>query len=296
MSSGALARVCCIRQRRRSAALHDASRGLKIALFFFASLAARQSQANLELIASHAEAFVFSGNRREIEVVLHNDSESEVLSHVRMRLYQATSATLAPFGEAQEWKNVRILPGQKIIEHVTIDFPSVRSLTAFQVRWLADGDREIGRTSVNVVPTNVLSQVTVLVSNKTVRLIGTEGVLKEALKRGGVKFEESDSIAGLSGGIAFIGAGVDPDEIKTSLKRMKHPMTALWFQHFASAMEAVPNLYFVQCGQARIAVADARLVNDLGNSAPAQINLLRCIRAAQDPGILKLTRSKESQR
>jgi hypothetical protein len=247
------------------------------------------SFARLDIVQSQSQPLVFSGKGRQIELVLYNQSESDVETTIGMRVYQATSATLAPIGKQQEWKKLRMLAGQTALENATIDFPDVRSMTVFQVQWLMGEHTEIGRTTVSVVPTNILSQISILASNKVVGLADSENLLRPVLKESGVKVEEVDSFAGFPGNLALIGPSGDQQGIASGLKaHSKHPMTVLWIRHSTSPVGPVPNLYFVQIGQARVAVADAQLFADLDKSARAQVNLLRCIHAAQHPEELKL--------
>jgi hypothetical protein len=259
-----------------------------VALFSFALLTC-SSYARLEIVQPQLEPFVFSGKGRQIEVVVYNESDRDAETEVSTRIYQATSATLAPIGQVLQWKKLRMFAGQKVIERASLDFPDVRAMTVFQIRWLTDGDKEIGRTTVHVVPTNILGQISVLASNQVIGLIDSGSMLKPVLRQSRVKFEEVESLADFSGNLALIGPSGEPEGIASSLKaQAKHPITVLWIRRPTSPSEAVPNLYFVEIGQARVAVADAQLFADLDKSALAQINLLRCVRVALHPQELKL--------
>ena len=253
------------------------------------TLLASPSYARLKIVPPQLEPFVFSGRQRQIEVIIDNQADTDVETQVRTRIYQATSATLAPVGQAQPWKKLRVLAGQKVIEKAALDFPDVRAVTVFQVRWSTEDNAEIGRTTVHVVPTNILGGISVLAGDRVVGLVDLEGLLKPVLKGSGIKFEDVDSFADFSGNLVLIGPSAEPEGTVSSLKTdAKRPVTVLWIRNSASPIGAVPDLYFVTLGQARVAVADTRLFADLENSALAQINLLRCIRVAQHPEELKL--------
>jgi hypothetical protein len=262
----------------------------RILLVFSAfTLLASPSYARLKIVPPRTEPFVFSGRQRQLEVIVDNQADTNIETQVSTRIYQATSATLAPVGPAQRWKKLRMLAGQKVIEKAALDFPDVRAVTVFQVRWSTEDNAEIGRTTVQVVPTNILGGISVLARDQVVGLVDLDGLLKPVMKGSGIQFEDVDSFAHFSGNLVLIGPSAEPEGTVSSLKAdAKRPITVLWIRQSASSIGVVPNLYFVMLGQARVAVADAKLFADLENSALSQINLLRCIRVAQHPEELKL--------
>ena len=96
-------------------------------LIFLAWLhGASVAMAQLELVPEPEIPCVFGGGTRSLRVVLRNPTAQPIEVALSNRLFQATSATLAPAGELQSWKKVRVLPGQTIIESVTVDLPAVR--------------------------------------------------------------------------------------------------------------------------------------------------------------------------
>ena len=266
------------------------------ALFIAALFCAQISQARLQIVQPATEPFVFSGKARQIEVVFHNVGTDDLAAPLSTRVFQASSSTLAPIGPHQDWKKLRVLAGQKVIETATFDFPDVRAMTVFQIRWL-NGDNEIGQSTVHVLPTNVLSQISVLTTNKPVGLIDPDDVLKPLLKNCAVKYEELSAkkpFAEFKGRLVLIAASADADIVDAGLTAgSKHPIIVLWMRELGPHIGSVPNLYFVQAGQVQVAVVDANLFADLEHSALAQINLLRCIKTAQHPEKLKLPTSSK---
>ena len=80
-------------------------------------------------------------------------------------------------------------------------------MTTFQIRWLNDRHEEIGKTTVHVLPTNVLSQISALTSNTVVGLFDPSGKLKPALKQAAVKFHELSAdqpFANFRGNLALV--------------------------------------------------------------------------------------------
>lgn len=263
-----------------------------LALFFSAFLTATVSQARLEIIPPTTDPFVFCGPSRQLDITFHNTATEDFNATINVRIFQASSSTLAPIGPEHDWKKLHILTGQKIIETTSFDFPEVRALTLFQIRWLNDRHEEIGKTTVHVLPTNVLAQISVLTSNTVVGLIDPDDKLKPALKKAAVKFHEltaENPFANFRGNLALIAPSSDPEFVNAALKSgTKHPLTILWMRDFNQRIGPVPNMYFVRAGQAQVAVVDATLFTDLEHAALAQINLLRSIKTAQHPEKLQL--------
>lgn len=264
-------------------------------IYIIATLLAPALHARLELVQSASNAFVICGKGRQIEVTFHNP-DGDVETTVQTRIYQATSATLAPIGETKVWKKLRVLAGEKVIETATFDFPEVRTVTEFEIRWL-DQNNELGRTIVQVCPTNLLGQISVTTSNKPIAVLDPQNELKPLLKNSNVKFRDlelNNNFGETTGELAIVFTKDMADDLARDIAKATKPTTIIWIQHLSMRIPSLPNMYFVQKGLARVAVADATLFADLGHSAVAQINLLRCIRAAQHPETLKLPTKPKS--
>jgi hypothetical protein len=268
------------------------------AIFILLMLMASFANAAVEFVETPNDSFVFAGKDRQIEVCFRNTENSDLTAQISTRLYQASSSTLAPIGELRVWKSLHVNGSQRIIETASFDFPDVRAVTEFQIRWL-DGAKELGKTLVQVSPTNLLQEITALTSNKVVGVFDPENHLGPVLKEANVKFRKVDSdLEDFRGSLALFGPFTDDENIPQTVSafaKTKHPVTIVWMQHFSARLPKVPNFYLVELGRARVAVVDASLVADLAHSALAQINLLRCIRTAQHPEKLKLPTQQQPQ-
>lgn len=89
----------------------------------------------LVIVADDEVPCTFTGDGRQIDVRFRNPGTSPVTADLHTRLYQASSATAAPLGEAA-WKTLTVLPGQTLLESAAMTFPPVKAETRFLVQWL----------------------------------------------------------------------------------------------------------------------------------------------------------------
>lgn len=268
-------------------------------IYIIAMLLAPVLQARLEIVQPATDAFVFSGKNRQLEVTFYNPNPAaDFYRTIRTRIYQTSSSTLAPIGEAQVWKKLIVLSGQKIIENATFDFPEVRTVTEFQICWLAE-NTEVGRTTVRVCPTNLLAEISLLASYKPIAVLDPQNQLTPLLKQSNVQFHDFDlnnAFGNSAGELAILGpfnkTDDGLDDLAKAIAKATRPVTVVWIQQLSTRIHSVPNMYFLQKGLVRVAVVDAALVADLSHSALAQINLLRCVKVAQDPEAI--TRPKQN--
>ena len=93
-----------------------------ILVLFLAVLPPSIARAQLQALPDKERQRVFAGEGRRITVLFHNPSDSPVDADLRTRLYQASSATAMPLGEAP-WKKLEVLPGQTVLESATLTLP-----------------------------------------------------------------------------------------------------------------------------------------------------------------------------
>ena len=83
------------------------------------------ARAQLELVTNAAPPAVFFGDARGIAATFHNAGAQEFKQETRVEISQVTSATAVSLGE-RPWKELRVLPGQTVLESASLDFPPVR--------------------------------------------------------------------------------------------------------------------------------------------------------------------------
>ena len=144
-----------------------------------------KASAQVEIIPDDPPPAVFAGKPQTVRLVIHNKADKQVDVDCTTRLFQATAATAVPVGEAQPWKALHLLPGQTIIETATFTFPAVRAAAKFLVQW-----GELGRTSVQVYPDDLLKGLSKLAGDNPVGVFDPDNKLKPILKHAGVKYAD----------------------------------------------------------------------------------------------------------
>jgi hypothetical protein len=209
---------------------------------------------------------------------------------VRARLSQASSATVAPFGET-DWKELKVLAGQTIEESARLDFPNVNVGTTFLIQWISNTQTVLGRTEVTVYPTNLLLDIKPLVGEHSLGVLDPQNQLKPLLKSLQIHFvnlEESD-LADFSGRLAIIGPFNSkvqmPDGLAGQIKALaKRGTSVVWLTPAPEAsQELTPSFYFAVEKTNAIVVVQSDLIADLSGNPQAQLNLIRFCQLALNP-------------
>lgn len=125
------------------------------------------AQAQIELVTNAAPQCVFFGEARSIAATFHNPGGQDYGRDVRIVVSKASSATAAPLDDRQ-WKFLRVLPQQTVLESARLDFPPVKAETKFIVQWVEGTNHVIGRTEVLVYPTNLLHELKLMLDENEV--------------------------------------------------------------------------------------------------------------------------------
>ena len=125
------------------------------------------AQAQIELVTNAAPQCVFFGEARSIAATFHNPGGQDYGRDFRIVVSKASSATAAPLDDRQ-WKFLRVLPQQTVLESARLDFPPVKAETKFIVQWVEGTNHVIGRTEVLVYPTNLLHELKLMLDENEV--------------------------------------------------------------------------------------------------------------------------------
>jgi hypothetical protein len=247
--------------------------------------------AQLELLPGREPQSVFAGGERNIAVVWRNAGEQSVTVPVSFRLYQASSATSIPLGEAQSWKVLQVLPGQTVLESVPVAFPDVKAETTFLIRWLENTNQLLGTTEVWVYPTNLLAELKPLAHDEAVGVFDPQNEIKPLLKNLQLEFVDLE-IGGLdafSGKLAIIGPFQAKAQMREGLAGQiravaRKNIAIVWMQPPAGQRDAItPSFYAVPEGKGAVVVVRADYVAGLSENPQSQLNLLHCCRLALKP-------------
>ncbi len=251
--------------------------------------------AQLELVSSPEPHAVFSGSARQVPVVLRNPGRDTVEFAGVTRLFQTSSSTAAPLSETN-WKNLRVLAGQTILESAELTFPAVKAETRFLVQW-ADASRKIiGSTEVMVYPTNLLSALKPLAGEQPIGVLDPQDQFKPLLKAVGVDFEDlaERELDSFSGTLAVLGPFASTEQVSRGFtervgKLADKGAAVVWILPPEKRNGRLkPTFYSVPIGKGIVVVAQPQLCSRFATDPQAQLNLIRLAQLAVHPEPLNL--------
>jgi len=249
---------------------------MNMAVWLVAAVWPLPAVAQIELVVDAEPPAVFAGRPQNIHVTLRNIGDTIAKSETQTLLFQLTSATAVPIGNARPWKRLKIQPRQTVLETLTLEFPPVRSSTRFRVELLG-----IGSTEVIDYPNDLLRQLSALAGEQPLGVYDPDGQLKPLLKEAAVTvadFETEPTDCKLA--LVWSGAASLPDSITS---RVKRGMSTVWIRS-----STIPTTYAVHREAGVIVVAPASTVRGLADSPLAQLNLIRDAELALEPDALRL--------
>lgn len=263
---------------------------LRITCVLLLACATRAAWAQLQLMPEAQPAALFAGPARQINARFHNPGSQPTSAAMRLRLYQATSATVAPWAETP-WKQLELLSGQTVLESAPVNFPSVIAQTAFLVQWVAGSNHLLGATRVLVYPTNLLDEIKPLLKGADLALLDPTGALKPVLVQNGVAVLDlgEKNLDDFSGKLAIIGPFQSRsqmrDDLALVLKRIAQRGTpVVWILPPPDpAAPLTPSFYLVPTGKAPVVVLQSDLIADFAENPKAQLNLIHVCRLALNP-------------
>jgi len=233
---------------------------------------------------------VFGGGPAKISTVWRNDDTNEAVAEVRVRIYQASSATAAPIS-VRAWKRLKVLPGQTVLESATLDFPAVTAETRFIIQWLENTNRLLGTTEVLAYPSDLLKQLRAVRGDEPLGVLDPQNQLAPLLKAAGVESADvaETGFADFRGKLAIIGPFQSksqmPEELRSRVRALAQRGTAVvWIQPPSEPRAKMkPCFCIVAVGKGTVVVAQGSLFADLANSPAAQLNLIRLAELALRP-------------
>ena len=110
--------------------------------------------AALELVSGE-EQFLFGGREMPVRVAIRNAAGEAVTERLSWRLYQASSATLAPVGEAVELEPITFPAGHEVVVSIPVTAPQPRGIGSFRVKVFTSAE-ELGSARLRVCPEGLL--------------------------------------------------------------------------------------------------------------------------------------------
>ena len=283
------------REPRREVLTRGTSLSLGLIFFALAGASPRLAYGQLELTADKEAQRVFAGEMRKITVTWHNAGDKNASAEIRTRLYQASSATVAPLAE-MAWKKIGILPGQTVLESAVMDFPAVNAETRFLVQWLAGTNQVVGKTEVLVYPTNLLGELKPLPGEDNLGVLDPNNELQPLLKQNRVGFLNlgETALEDFQGKLAILGPfstqGQRREDLAPAIRKMARKGAAVvWIQPPPGPNDPIkPSFYVVPEGKGAVVVVQADLVARLTETPRSQLNLVYFCKLALNPTPLSL--------
>jgi hypothetical protein len=254
------------------------------------SCAVNTSRAQLQLVPEHPVQRVFGGMAQKVNVVWYNAGENTVKAEVHARLYQATSATVAPSGEIP-WKRLEVLPRQTILESVSLDFPAVRAETRFLVQWIVGTNQPTEPTEILVYPTNLLNELNGLVHGDDFGVLDPGDHIKPLLTQSGIDFLDLGTVPleKFHGKLAIIGPYDTKAQMREGLGMAVKKIAAagvavVWLQPPSDPAEEIkPSFYVVSGNKATVVVVQPELVASVSKNPLSQLNLVYFCKLSLNP-------------
>jgi hypothetical protein len=254
------------------------------------SLAASSAFGEARLATNEPPQQVFGGGSRQISVTWQNPGTEPVQTEIHARLYQASSATAAPFADSP-WKKLQILPGQTILEIAHLDFPSVRAETPFLIQWLDPTNQVLGKTEILVYPSDLLKDLKDLAGGGPLGAFDPLNQIKPLLRSVAVEYSDLEDlgIENFIGKLAIIGPfnsrTQTGERLAIRLKALAHRGVAVVWLHPEpeKRAELKPSFYTVPEGKGAIVIVQPSLVANLSDNPQSQLNLLYFAHLALNP-------------
>jgi hypothetical protein len=247
----------------------------------------------LALVSDVEPPCVFAGAGREISMVWRNPGTQPVEVALRMRLYEASTATAAVLGDAP-WKTLQVLPGQTVLASAVVSFPDVWAETLFVVQWVDATNRVWGVTTVRVFPVNLLKDLKPLVGEGVLGVLDPQNQVKPLLQSAGVAYVDLGemTLEHFQGRLAILGPfNSRPSEgfAQRVRKMAQNGASAVWIQPLPDRRDALkPSFYTVREGAGTVVVTQPALVSNLAERPQSQNNLVRLAALALNPQPLSL--------
>jgi hypothetical protein len=247
-------------------------------------------QAELTVVPDAEPQRLFAGERCKVAVVLHNSGQAAFAGAITAQVFQVTSATAARL-HGSPGKALHVLPGQTVVESVSLWLPEVMAETGFLIRWLENTQRVCGTTSVRVFPTNLLASLRPLAGEAPPGVFDPTDQLKPLLRPLDVPFQDlaEDGTDKFTGRLAIFGPFESKQQMRASLANdiralAKRGVAVVWLQAPPGPHDPLrPSFYTVRVSGGTVVVAQARLVARLAENPEAQLNLLRLAELALRP-------------
>lgn len=104
------------------------------------------------------DVYLFAGVKGDVPLTFQNEDSEAITSELTYRIYQVSSATLAPLGEKITFPHQSFPAAASLTVHIPFSPPDVRVITSFVLK-VNSSEEEIGSVNVTVVPSKVFARL-----------------------------------------------------------------------------------------------------------------------------------------
>lgn len=238
------------------------------------------------------EQFVFGGGRQSVFIPIENSGAELQSLALQARLFQASSAVLAPVAEKFRVAESVFPPGQKTLVPIAFEAPEAGRITSYVLKAYAAED-EIGSVKVRICPTNLLAGIKRLVPE--VALFESGELLGSILAQSGIPVTgmEADSTPAR---LMLVRLASAADEKAWSELDPPAGSAVLFIvSPGVTGAEQLMPLKFSEHTHARAAILQDWFVPDISRSPLSQLRLLRAIDLLMQPGTIKTPSNPETK-
>jgi hypothetical protein len=234
--------------------------------------------AQLTLVPAQ-DASLFAGVKGNVPLTFQHDDSETVTSELTYRIYQASSATLAPLGEKIPIPHQSFPAAASLTVHIPFTPPDVRAITSFVLK-VSSGDEELGSANITVVPPRVFARLNDL-NLKKVFLLETDPSLGPLLEQ--APLETTDD-ASAEVGLRIVRLPDPPAESDWKDRANKNSVPTLFIvgRGVTGAEKLLP-VKAISRNDHRSVIVQDWFVPDLKENPLSQLRLLRAIQSLVKP-------------
>ena len=213
----------------------------------------------------------FAGSDIAIKVRIENPGQAAIDGKLFTRLWQLSSATLVPLGEAMPWWDGRIEAGKSVDATARIALPAFRTATRLRLQLLAADGAPAGKLDVTAIPRDWLrGEIAALPAPPA--LYDPQGRLAPAFAKLGIEatiLNETAEFARITSSLVILVFQSETEVLSAASQRLiARGVGVVWIQESQTPGESAMVRGIIPLG------------TDLATSAPAQFRLVQWMREA----------------
>ena len=227
------------------------------------------------------ESFLFTGKPGKVQVALENNTAERVKQPLNYRIFQASSATLAPLGERQSLGEMEFPPGQAAIISIPFAPPDVRAITLFVMKVYL-GEEAVASMNITAFPPKIFSRLTET-GIAEIHLHEPDSLLRPVLEASGVKV--TDRATASEAKLLLVRLPNAAAETDWNEQREVTSLPTLFIigRGVTGSEKLLPTKFLQPEQGGRVAIVQDWFIPDIKENALSQVRLLRAIQILLTP-------------